>query len=151
MKTICGIDPGITGALAFYDGTEMMIFDMPIIRDDKGRGHLDTSRIKQIILNDIPQSIYIEKMAPLPRVGGLQSFSMGMQQGFFMGLFEGLKLSYTQIRPSEWKKAMQCPADKTLSRKRANELMPQFAHNWDKKKDHNRAEAALIALYGFNK
>lgn len=45
---------------------------------------------------------------------------------------------------------MQCPAEKDGSRMRASQLLPGFASNWDRKKDDGRAEASMIALYGFN-
>jgi hypothetical protein len=47
---------------------------------------------------------------------------------------------------SVWKRALDCPADKEKARQLAGQLLG-FEH-WPLKKDHNRAEAALIGLYG---
>jgi hypothetical protein len=38
---------------------------------------------------------------------------------------------------------------KDASRARASELLPAYSHLWQRKRDDGRAEAALIALYGW--
>jgi hypothetical protein len=53
------------------------------------------------------------------------------------------------IRPQKWKKALRVPANKDAARQRANEIFPKFADQWSKKKWDGRAEAALIAKYGY--
>lgn len=148
MKTILGIDNGLGGALSFYNEKELIIYDMPVFEVD-GRKKLNISEIKRIILNDRPQACFVEQLTPMPKIGGLQSFSMGHSEGVFLGLFSALEIPYTLIRPKKWKKAMQCPADKDGSRMRASQLLPQFAHNWPLKRHDGRAESALIALYGY--
>ena len=150
MKTILGIDNGLLGCLAFYNGEELILHDMPTI-EVKGRRALDMQRIKQIILEDIPWHVYIEKTTPMPKLGGLPCYSMGHSEGFMLGLMTGFNIPYTLVRPNDWKKAMGCPADKGGAKQRASELLPQFSHNWPLKKHHDRAESALIALYGFQK
>jgi hypothetical protein len=41
------------------------------------------------------------------------------------------------------------PAEKDGARARASQLLPQHAGHWPLKKHDGRAEAALIALYGW--
>lgn len=150
MKTILGIDNGLKGCLAFYNGEELMLYDMPTL-EVKERNVLNMQAIKQIIKNDPPWHVYIEKLTPMPKISGLGSFSMGHSEGFMLGLMTGFNLPYTMIRPNDWKKQMGCPADKDGARARASQLLPEHAQNWPLKKHDGRAEAALIALYGFNK
>ena len=149
MKTILGIDNGLSGALSFYDGQELLIYDIPVFQGEK-RQSLDLQEIKRIILNDRPAHCYIEKLTPMPKISGLTAFSMGHSEGVMHGILSAFNIPFTFIRPAEWKKAMQCPADKDAARKRASELLPRFSHNWPLKKHDGRAESALIALYGFN-
>jgi crossover junction endodeoxyribonuclease RuvC len=52
------------------------------------------------------------------------------------------------VSPAQWKRAMHLTSDKEQSRARALETFPVCAHHFARKKDHGRAEAALIALYG---
>ncbi len=150
MKTILGIDNGLLGCLAFYNGEELILHDMPTL-EVKERRVLDMQAIARIIKNDPPWHVYLEKLTPLPKISGLGSFSMGHSEGFMLGLLTGFNLPYTMVRPNDWKKQMGCPADKDAARQRASQLLPQFAHNWARKRDDGRAEASLIALYGWNR
>lgn len=145
---IIGIDIGMSGALSFYDGTELLCYDMPVYKVAKGH-ELDILRIADIIRTNAPSAAYIEKALLMP-VNGKKSYQkLGEAEGAFKGILCALKIPYTIIRPQEWKKAMQCPADKEGARMRASQLLPNQAHNWERKKDDGRAESALIALYGY--
>lgn len=150
MKTILGIDNGLLGCLSFYDGTELMCYDMPTMKV-KDRNVLDIQAIIHLIKRDFPAHVYIEKTTPMPKVSGLTGYSMGHSEGVFEGILATLGTPYTLVRPAIWKKAMDCPADKNAARQRASQLMPQFTHNWPLKKHDGRAESALIALYGWKK
>ena len=148
MKTILGIDNGVSGALSFYDGTELIIYDMPTFKVKK-RNVIDVHGVHKIISSYKVDHCVVEKLTPMPRVSGLASFGMGLSEGITLGILASLSIPYTFVRPTQWKKAMQCPKDKDAARMRATQLLPQFAHNWDLKKHDGRAESALIALYGF--
>lgn len=150
MTTYLGIDNGLSGALAFYDGVELMIYDMPVF-EIGGRKAINEPALQKIILTDRPAHVILEELTPLPKVGKLQSFSMGQSQGIMRGLFTAFDIPYTLIRPAHWKKAMACPKDKDASRKRASELLPSHSHNWERKEDDGRAEAALLALMAYEK
>jgi crossover junction endodeoxyribonuclease RuvC len=52
------------------------------------------------------------------------------------------------VSPAVWKKHFKLPADKEASRALALPLFPATAEHFARKKDHGRAEAALIARYG---
>jgi len=146
---ILGIDAGMSGALAYYDGTELLIWDMPTYEKEKGRD-LDIHLLVKFFTEAAAQHVILEKTVAMPKISGKSAYSMGKSEGAILGICCALSLPYTLVRPSEWKKAMQCPADKDAARQRASQLLPTYAHNWDRKKDDGRAEAALIALYGLN-
>lgn len=150
MKTILGVDIGMNGCLSFYDGQELLCYPMPTYKVTGGN-ELDILRVADIIRTNAPTEAYIEKAMLMPVNGKKAYQKLGEAEGAFKGILCGLKIPYTIIRPQEWKKAMSCPADKDAARMRASQLLPQFAHNWDKKKDDGVAEASLIALFGFNK
>lgn len=145
---ILGIDAGMSGALAYYDGEELLIWDMPVFQNDKRR-ELDIHLLVNIFKDADVQHVFLEKTVAMPKISGKSAYSMGKSEGAILGICCALALPYTLTRPAEWKKAMGCAADKDLARKRASELLPQYAHNWDKKHLHGQAEAALIALYGY--
>lgn len=146
---ILGVDNGVGGALTFYDGVELLVYDMPTYKIAK-RNPIDILRLIEIIKTNAPDHVYIEKLTPY--MGSkLSFFSMGHSEGLLLGVLTCLQIPYTLVRPNDWKKPMGCTKDKDAARQRASQLLPQFAHNWDRKKDIDRAESALIALYGYKK
>jgi crossover junction endodeoxyribonuclease RuvC len=144
---ILGIDIGMKGALSFYNKEELMIYDMPIFKVKKGND-LDIHKVASIIKQDMPTHAFIEKAMFIPGNGKISYGKLQKAEGAFLGIFSALDIPYTIVAPSVWKKAMACPKEKDAARMRANQLLPQFAHNWDLKKHDGRAEASLIALYG---
>jgi hypothetical protein len=138
------------GCIAYYDGTELLLSDMPIYKKEKGHD-LDIHQLFSIIKELAPEHCFLEKTTAMPGISGKAAYSMGKSEGAIVACLVGLGIVYTLVRPTEWKKAIDCPADKGLARQRASQLFPAFAHNWDRKKDDGRAEAALIALYGFRR
>lgn len=149
MKTILGIDNGVSGALSFYNKEELIIHDMPVFKIKK-RNVINVAGLLDILKSDTIDHCYIEKLTPF-KGGALQMFSMGHSEGLVVGLISALEIPYTFVRPNDWKKAMQCPKDKDAARMRATQLLPEFSHNWPLKKHDGRAEASLIALYGHKK
>lgn len=154
MKTILGIDPGMSGALSIWDGKELMVYDMPTFEIKKGktlRKRIDISRLKSIVETcDYDTHVFIEQVSAQPGNGAAAAFTYGFGCGVIEAVIQCCGLSFTYVLPQVWKKAMQCPKDKDGARQRASQLLPNYAHNWDCKKDDGRAEAALIALYGYN-
>jgi len=53
------------------------------------------------------------------------------------------------VSPAKWKKALGLNSDGETSRARAIETWPAQAELFARKPDHNRAEAALLGLFGF--
>lgn len=155
MKTVCGIDPGASGAIAIYDGGELLIYDMPVYYKMKGktsRKMVDFEHLNRILrIYKKIDHVFIENVSAQFGNGASAAFSFGWSCACVENAVISAFLPYTYVTPQTWKKAMQCPADKDESRRRAGQLLPQFKHNWDRKKDDGRAEAALIALYGYNK
>jgi crossover junction endodeoxyribonuclease RuvC len=151
---ILGIDCGASGALAMYDGTELLIWDMPVYELRKGktvRKRVDFVRLCEIIKEAMPGHVYIEQVSAQFGNGAASAFSFGQAVAAVdcAALSSGAAIHY--VTPQAWKKAMQCPAEKDGARMRASQLLPAHRHNWDLKKHDGRAESAMIALYGYQK
>jgi len=143
-----GVDIGMGGAISFYDGDELLIYDMPTYKADNVNT-LDVLRISDIVRFNEPTLAYVEKAMLIPINGKISHQKLGIAEGAFKGILCALKIPYTITPPRTWKAAMKCPANKNLSRMRASELFPNEAHQWRLKEHDGRAEAAMIALYGF--
>lgn len=152
MKTILGIDPGLSGALAFYDGDELIVYDVPTLnieRNGKNKRQILVPALVSLIDLNRPAHAYLELVGAMPGQGVSSMFQMGRGFGQIEGILMSLRIPVTYVTPQKWKKDLSVPKDKDGARMRASQLMPNFAHNWDLKKHDGRAEAALIALWGF--
>ncbi len=153
---ILGIDPGLTGALALYDAAAdtLAVYDMPIINLAKGKtrrmgvDEYGFARLIDALLKEQAFDVLIERVGPRPQEGAVGAFSFGRQYGTLRGVCAAHFLRMDVVEPSVWKRRLAVPADKDAARQRASELLPRHSGFWPLKRDHGRAEAALIALYG---
>lgn len=151
MTNIIGIDPGISGAIVSLNNVELLVYDMPVYEITKGkslRKRIDIQKLIAIIENERPDHAYVEQVSAQFGNGAASAFTFGQVVGIIEACLVACKVPVTYVSSMRWKKDMACTADKDAARFRAGQLLPQWSHNWDRKKDHNRAEAALIALWG---
>lgn len=148
---ILGIDPGGSGALVSINDEELIVHDMPVYEITKGksvRKRIDIKRLIGIITIESPDHAYVEQVSAQPMNGAASAFSFGWACCAVEAALIACGIPFTYVTPQKWKKDMDCPADKDGARYRASQLLPNYANNWERKKDDGRAEAALIALFG---
>jgi crossover junction endodeoxyribonuclease RuvC len=147
---VLGIDPGLDGALAFYDGTTLRVYDMPAVQArTKGR-ELDCSELARLV--DAAGHIkhcYLEQAWPRPNEASSRAAKQGGNWGVVRGVVAAHFIPTTIVSPQKWTKALAVQKGKDASRARASELLPAYSALWQRKRDDGRAEAALIALYGW--
>ena len=152
-KIILGVDPGLSGALAFLgvDG-QLEVFDMPVHqlkRGGKNKREIDRYELARLV--DAQGSIahaFIEQVGAMPGQGVTSMFQFGRPTGIVEGIIAANLIPTDHVQPRVWRKAMGVRAGKDASRARASALMPRHAGLWTRIKDDGRAEAALIALFG---
>lgn len=151
---IIGIDPGITGAIAFIHTNWSKVEDIPVMANGKGKtkvkNKVNGSALAEMLTNyDLKTAtVYLERVSSMPGQGVASMFSMGDTFGCIRGVCAALGLPIEIITPQSWKKHYGLGSDKEVVRAKAIELFPKAPLS--RKKDHNRAEALLIAMYGFN-
>lgn len=154
---IWAIDPGLTGAIARMsldpkgEIIETEVIDTPIftvLMNGKKRSKFDVHAMANLVrTNPPPNLIIIESVHAMPRDGGMQAFSLGYGLGIWAGLLEPFNVEL--VSPQKWKRGMKLiKEDKEKSRLMAIENFPGLSERLSRKKDHNRAEALLLALYG---
>ena len=150
--TILGIDPGASGALTLLQpDRSCRVIDLPML-DVKPRRVLDLAALADIF-DDLAVHrpvVWMELVGPRPTDGTVGAFSFG---GMFWGLRSMIaahRLVLELVAPVKWRRAVGLRAgdDKDASRARASQLLPHASRNWPLVKHHDRAESALIALYG---
>src|SRR5262249_15174798 len=95
-----------------------------------------------------PQThVIIEEAQAMPGQGVRSMFTCGLGFGVWLGMLATLWLDHTRVRPGVWKRALGLSGDKEQACLRAMNLYS--AANLRRKKDHGRAEALLLAYYGW--
>ena len=74
-------------------------------------------------------------------------FTVGVGFGVWLGVLAALPLPHTRVRPAIWKRALGLEKDKEQARLRAMPLFPSA--DLHRQQDHGRAEALLLAWYGW--
>lgn len=149
---IIGIDPGVNGALVLMeDGVPVRFEEMPSKKNTRKKAVLDEQALAEIIRSMVEQCperpvVVMENPQPF-KTGVSGAFQYGKTVGATVGIVAGLFLEYHLVVPWQWKKAAGLiKAEKDDSRKLAKRLWP--LHNFRLKKSVDKAEAALIGLYG---
>jgi len=148
-----GIDPGLSGALAFWNGIEMEVWDTVRWVGCTGKRSYDLDDLWGIldacgISFGVP--VFIEAVGHRPGEGSASVKKMGYGEGLWHGLIYGATLDTPRVvQPVVWKRALGLLGqDKEASRALALRLYPELADALRRKKDHGRAEAVLICHYG---
>jgi Holliday junction resolvasome RuvABC endonuclease subunit len=143
---ILGIDPGISGAIAFYfpDVRDRVLAeDMPTVA-----GNVDAATLHERLKQLAPTVAVIEMVASRPGQGVASVFKFGRAYGTAIGVVQALGVQLHFVTPGKWKKHFNLPADKEKARELALRMFSQSPEHFARKKDDGRAEAALLALYG---
>lgn len=145
IDCIMGVDPGASGAVAFYYPNKpqlISVYDVPLIGKE-----INASALAQLISQHQPDLAVVELVHSMPKQGVASSFAFGVAYGQIKGIIGAQNIRSIYTSPSKWKKYYGLPADKEAARATAINRWPDSIH-FRRKKDHGRAEAALLALYG---
>jgi crossover junction endodeoxyribonuclease RuvC len=154
---IIGIDPGLTGAIAFFDtsGGTLTLSDMPVVsvkRNNKLKNEVSAAGLVDVIKTQVigltSHKAFIERVGAMPGQGVSSVFSFGRSLGIVEGVVASFGIATTIVPPVTWQKAVNVRGGTDGSRARAMELFPAYANLFARKKDDGRADAALIAWYG---
>lgn len=168
---IIGIDPGLTGAVANIGHRgELLhaIADMPTMQRGAGTGavknQVNAGALAELLrgwlepFDSNEVRILIEEAQSMPAAvrgkggqikivqGGASIFSTGLTAGLVEGVVAALRFPHELVRPNIWKKAVKHASTKEQARALAARMYPEASLH--RMKDHNRAEALLIARYG---
>lgn len=150
---ILGVDPGLSGALAMWDGRNLEVVDVPIMKARSRGNEVNIPALVKIIDGlgwKVPvHAAYIERNSARPKEGVSSSRKAGLVEGILLGSISVHCDKVFRPTPQQWKKTMGLNKDKDYSRTKAIETFPQYHELFARKKDHGRAEAALLAYYGF--
>lgn len=156
---ILGIDPGFHGALAIYKTQDIAspadlieIADMPLEmnNDKKAKLRIDRIAVANFVERWKPHLglTVIEEVSAMPGQGVTSMFRFGFGAGLVAGIVTANRIPIFFVKPAIWKALSGLSYDKNASIKKAIELFPNSTHLFKLKKHADRAEAALLALFG---
>jgi hypothetical protein len=151
MTRYLGIDPGLSGALAIVEtinGVPMLVdvTDMPATGTG-AKARVDVIAAATWISQHAPSTAYIERAQAYPGQGASSGFSYGRAAGAIETVVALCRVPLILVEASGWKRRLHLPGkDKEASRQRALQLFPSQHALLARKRDHGRAEAALIVV-----
>lgn len=153
---IVGVDPGRSGALALICGGVVRdVIDVPLMPDNS-QVQVDGAKLCAWIDRNLPINIaVIENVQPMRGIGSDSeampagnSFRFGMICGELRMAFKCYGIPIKLVTASVWKAHFELLKQaKHASRSKALASRPESAFWLQRAKDHNRAEAVLLAQY----
>lgn len=158
MQYFIGVDPGSPVTLAFVNGKGSLIAysgennqaakigkymtNVPELFAATVEGWVSYAATKNgsVIMA-------IENVGPMPGEGIASAARFAGSVWMARTAAVCFKVPYVMVAPTTWKKHFGLSSDKEGSRAKACQLWPKYVSRFRNKKDHNYAEAALIAKY----
>lgn len=154
---VIGIDVGLSGALALLGESGLIdVQDMPTMLKGAGSGKVK-NEVNPAALSEVLRAyadghaddvlVVIEQVSSMPGQGVASMMSLGDSRGCVRGVVAARGYPIEWLSPVKWKKHYGIGSDKELARAKAINLYP--GADLARKCDHGRAEAILIARYGW--
>jgi len=163
LELVLGIDPGAAGALALYDvtnGRVISVKDMPFTEHKLTTGKLSKSvdklelkfMLEQVyeysIEHDAALHVHIEKVQAFGKQSAPAAFNFGYAAAIPETMCIMLGLVPKLIAPQTWKRQAGLQASaKDEARLLVRQLFPGLREVLKYKKDVDKADAILIAMY----
>lgn len=161
-----GCDPGVTGAWSLISeaGDFLIVEEFPIAQKGTTKwvdGLAMMKSIRQSIGGGECTAV-VEHVHSMPKISkGGQTFGQGAKGAFSQGgtlcsllaILQIAEIRIELVSAGAWKKPLgiefrkeqEGPERKEICRQEARRLFPKACHRMERKSDHNRAEALLIA------
>lgn len=138
--TVIGIDPGASGAIAWFSNDDLVYAKTPDTLADlwevfvEIKNTSETGKFKA----------FIEQVHSSPQMGVKSAFTFGNGFGHLEMALTASQIPFERVRPQVWQKYMGCmtKGNKGVSKAKAQELFPHI------KCTHAISDAMLIAEYG---
>jgi crossover junction endodeoxyribonuclease RuvC len=159
---LLGIDPGLSGALAFLDIRTKKIIqvtDMPTLISTTEKNGIEPIALSErirlyepmtrfCVLEKVSAMTYQNKQGEIRGQGAAASFNFGKGYGILIGILTTLKIPIVDASPGVWKIIMGLSSSKEASIELAKKLSPEISSSITLKKHDGRAEAILLAHFG---
>lgn len=160
---VLAVDPGVTGAVAGVTdtGAFAFVFDLPAARDGK-LAWIDGAELfgqlakAEGVFGPVHRA-YVERQQAMPGNGSATNITIGATLGSILAVLNVRRVGVALVPPGQWKRELGLvgPKGETQTERKARSLqrarMLFPTADLDRAKDHNRAEALLLASWGAHK
>ena len=149
---IVAVDPGLSGAAAVLEKSNgaialVSVIDLPTAGEGSKR-RLDAPSFTNWLIDHAPLYAFVEAGRSMPKQGISGAFRYGRVCGAVEALVAARHIALIMVEPTVWKKYFRLKSSKEDARALAIQRLPSAATELQRHKDHNRAEALLIGIYG---
>jgi hypothetical protein len=154
---LLGIDPGVSGAIAAIGPLGAHVADMPTVKvESTGRTQrkIDPRGLAELLRQMVPADeacmVVLEDVHAMPggKSGSSANTSLMHSKGVIEGVLGVLRFRVELVSSRRWKGLYGLNAEKAASLRVARTLYPSLGGLLARQKDHNRAEALLLAHFG---
>lgn len=162
-RLILACDPGVSGAFALLTaaGEYVHVSDMPISINNTTKW-VDADTLLSSLLRLLEGrecTAIVERVHAMPKNGCVAAFSQGMTLGSLLAGLQVARVRIEFVAPGVWKRQIGLvhpketpdPQRKEAARQLARQLFPAACEELERKKDHNRGEALLLAHWYLSK
>ena len=155
MTLVLGIDPGLSAGYAVYGpATQPLLDDIPVHQAQHGRAakvraELDIHACAAAWASLPLDHVFIEDISSRPGQSVTAVRRYAYAAGSLYGVVVTLGLPVTLVAPQAWQKYHRIGPSPDAARQKAVQLFPRIAARIARVKDQHRADALLIALYGY--
>ena len=152
---ILGIDPGLKGAIAQYDGYELVTLEMPIKKSTSRGYEIDWTMLNLDWKSNFfyAECVFLEQVSSRPGEGVSSAFKFGTVYGGLQAMAASMSIPVTRVTPRTWKKYFGLGPDKKEAVDHAVSLFSDYKELFYGPRGGLKdgvAEAALIAFYGYS-
>lgn len=168
---VIGIDPGLTGAIAFLneDGGVISVDEMPTMPIAEAgpkttiKTEVDALALGRLVRSRVPRAAavmaFMEHTSSVGQVGQEQAkLSLAAGKATCMAVLRLMQIDVQRVTPVAWKRFYgikePMPDSKGISQKKQALAIARGFYGIEylrREKDHNRADALLIARWGLRK
>ena len=147
---IAGLDPGLHGALVVVQDSPWRVLQVASwdVRKSSGNRRKAVAVINERMLDlrPVPEVAVVEAVGARPNQGSSSTFGFGLAAGAAEAVLAARGCRIVKVAPSKWKRQLGLGQDKHKSMAFARIWYPDFP-KWRITKDHNVAEALLLAVW----
>lgn len=150
----CGIDPGLSGGIAFLFENTMSLQTFPMPVGIKGSGAIHTLELARLFLGRLPELVLIEEAISLPQQGSVSQNTIQRNFGRILATLETSHLPYRIINPSTLRKELGF--SRTTNKEEAVDYVKRIIPDWQAPRKRTgtlldgQSDAAALACHAWS-